>query len=462
MADAAVSKTAGGNPVRVRLPPSAPYPIREIGSQGSLAPRPRTHGVPTGGPYSGRWPDEEPARAPSASGSAAAAAGSRTHRPAPARAVAPSWPVSRSAGRPATPGPTRGVAGGRARSTPGPARRPPPSSRRPYSGSATDRNRRPVWSRSATFWAAGWPASSPGFARGHWTPIEASSFGHPSGRLDMDVALDAAGVRRVGVYRTARRLWRGEVFIPDHLPASSGHGGRATPFRSRRRGVCWGHREWWARREGLGRSSGRPSGSWRPKKGPLHTDVRVRVYLPARHCVDRVGRPRQRAARNFHGGGWTIGDLNSHDRICRRLAGSAAVAVLAADYRRAPEDPWPAAVDDAITVVRWAREHATTLTGDRPIGVCGDSAGGNIAARCCLRLKDSSEPQPAVQASAYPNTDLTFSQSSVSKRRRVGGWTPTMLDGSPSNGYPIRHCAPILVSVPFGRPTSEGSRPRSL
>jgi acetyl esterase len=164
------------------------------------------------------------------------------------------------------------------------------------------------------------------------------------------------------------------------------------------------------------RAASRPRGPGMAEVRDLVVDgappVRVRLYRPSSEPLPLLV--------YFHGGGWTIGDLDSHDRICRRLAGSAAVAVLAVDYRRAPEDRWPAAVDDAITVVRWAREHATTLTDDRPIGVCGDSAGGNIAALCCLRLKDSSEPQPAVQASAYPNTDLTFSQSSVVEK--ATGW----------------------------------------
>ena len=65
----------------------------------------------------------------------------------------------------------------------------------------------------------------------------------------------------------------------------------------------------------------------------------------------------------LHGGMWTIGDLESHDRLCRRLAASAKVAVLAVDFRRAPEHPWPAAVDDVSEVVRWAFDHQAKLTG---------------------------------------------------------------------------------------------------
>jgi acetyl esterase len=122
----------------------------------------------------------------------------------------------------------------------------------------------------------------------------------------------------------------------------------------------------------------------------------------------------------FHGGGWTIGDLDTHDRICRRLALAAGVAVLAVDYRLGPENPWPAAVDDALTVFRWARSEAPTLVGSPLVGVAGDSAGGNIAALCCLGLRDAGEPQPAAQVLIYPNTDLTFAQPSV--KEKAIGW----------------------------------------
>lgn len=122
----------------------------------------------------------------------------------------------------------------------------------------------------------------------------------------------------------------------------------------------------------------------------------------------------------FHGGGWTIGDLDSHDRICRQLALSAGVALLAVDYRRGPEHHWPAAVEDALTVVRWARAEAPALVGSGHIGVAGDSAGGTIAALCCLRLRDAGELQPTVQVLIYPNTDLTFAQPSV--KEKATGW----------------------------------------
>src|SRR5262245_23075572 len=95
----------------------------------------------------------------------------------------------------------------------------------------------------------------------------------------------------------------------------------------------------------------------------------------------------------MHGGMWTIGDLESHDRACRRLALGAAVCVLAVDYRLAPEHPWPAAVDDVVQVIRWAAEDRPELPGAHgPLVVAGDSAGGNLAALACLRLRGEGSP----------------------------------------------------------------------
>lgn len=142
-------------------------------------------------------------------------------------------------------------------------------------------------------------------------------------------------------------------------------------------------------------------------------DVAVRLYRPALESRPLVV--------FLHGGMWTIGDLESHDRLCRRLAAGAQVAVLAVDFRRAPEHPWPAAVDDATAVVRWAFEHQAELAGaDEPVAIAGDSSGGNLAALACLRLRDEGGSLPDAQILAYPNTDLTLSQPSVAEK--ADGW----------------------------------------
>jgi acetyl esterase len=120
----------------------------------------------------------------------------------------------------------------------------------------------------------------------------------------------------------------------------------------------------------------------------------------------------------LHGGGWVIGDLETHDRACRRLAVTSGLAVLAVDYRRAPEQPFPAAVDDAAAALRWiARGPAELGPLNGRVAVAGDSAGGMTAALCCLRLRDEgSDAQPDAQALIYANTDLAMSGSSIAEK----------------------------------------------
>jgi acetyl esterase len=105
----------------------------------------------------------------------------------------------------------------------------------------------------------------------------------------------------------------------------------------------------------------------------------------------------------FHGGGFVIGDLETHDGHCRRLASGAACRVLAVDYRLAPENPFPASHDDALAATRWAFDHAAELNVDpKRIAVGGDSAGGNLAASVANDLKDDPAHRPVFQLLLYP------------------------------------------------------------
>jgi acetyl esterase len=89
----------------------------------------------------------------------------------------------------------------------------------------------------------------------------------------------------------------------------------------------------------------------------------------------------------LHGGGWVIGDLETHDAVCRRLCHDAGMLVIAVDYRRAPEHPFPAAPDDAEAALRWAAAHAAELDGDPArLAVAGDSAGAQLAAVAAMRV----------------------------------------------------------------------------
>jgi acetyl esterase len=108
----------------------------------------------------------------------------------------------------------------------------------------------------------------------------------------------------------------------------------------------------------------------------------------------------------FHGGGWVIGDLDTHDGVCRFLAAAAGTAVLSIDYRLAPEHPFPAAVEDAWAGFAWAAANATGLGVDPArIAVAGDSAGGNLAAVVSLLARAAGGPIPAMQLLIYPPTD---------------------------------------------------------
>jgi acetyl esterase len=109
----------------------------------------------------------------------------------------------------------------------------------------------------------------------------------------------------------------------------------------------------------------------------------------------------------FHGGGWTIGDLDTHDVVCRQLAVESGCAVVSVDYRLGPEHRFPAAVDDCVAAVRWVREQAAALKVDpAKVAVGGDSAGGNLAAVVSLALRDAGDPPLAFQLLIYPATDM--------------------------------------------------------
>ena len=104
----------------------------------------------------------------------------------------------------------------------------------------------------------------------------------------------------------------------------------------------------------------------------------------------------------FHGGGWTVGDIETHDVVCRALCNASGSAVFSVDYRLGPEAPFPAAYDDAIAAFQWAVANAASLHIDPArIAVGGDSAGGNIAAAVCLGLREQAA-HPNFQLLIYP------------------------------------------------------------
>ncbi len=118
----------------------------------------------------------------------------------------------------------------------------------------------------------------------------------------------------------------------------------------------------------------------------------------------------------LHGGGWVIGDLESHDGVCRRLANLAACRVIAVDYRLAPEHRFPAAVDDAAAAMAWVAGNAAALGVDpRRIAVGGDSAGGNLAAVLAIMGRDGTAPAAMFQLLLYPAVDLATESGSYAR-----------------------------------------------
>jgi acetyl esterase len=131
--------------------------------------------------------------------------------------------------------------------------------------------------------------------------------------------------------------------------------------------------------------------------------VPVRVYRPA-GVPDATRLP---ALVFFHGGGWVIGDLETHDTLCRQLTAEAGITVVAVDYRLAPEHKFPASADDAWTATKWVAAHAGELGVDAAkLAVGGDSAGGNLAAVVALQARDAGAPKISLQVLLYPVTDV--------------------------------------------------------
>jgi acetyl esterase len=131
------------------------------------------------------------------------------------------------------------------------------------------------------------------------------------------------------------------------------------------------------------------------------TDLTVRVYQP------REAKPGERlpVLLWFHGGGFVIGNLDTHDHACRALANQADCLVVAVDYRLAPEFRFPAAVDDCMAALRWVALNATQIGGDpRRIALGGDSAGGNLATVCAILARNEGHPGVAFQLLIYPCT----------------------------------------------------------
>lgn len=131
----------------------------------------------------------------------------------------------------------------------------------------------------------------------------------------------------------------------------------------------------------------------------------------------------------FHGGGWVLGSLDSHDTFARVLSDVCGAVVVSVDYRLAPEHRFPAAVDDAWAATQWAAVNAAALGADPArLAVAGDSAGGNLAAVMCLLARDAGGPSIAAQMLLYPAVDFTAETGSRRDLATGYGLTTQALD----------------------------------
>ena len=166
-------------------------------------------------------------------------------------------------------------------------------------------------------------------------------------------------------------------------------------------------------------------------------EIAVRVYSPS-------GPGPHPVLVFFHGGGWVIGDLYTHDGICRSLTNAAGCAVASVDYRLAPEAKYPAAAEDSYTALRWVVDNAGRLDIDpRRVAVGGDSAGGNLATVVALMARDRRGPSLVHQTLIYPVTDHGFD-------------TPSYRENA--TGYVLTREAHALVLAPLPRPRGAGGR----
>ena len=180
--------------------------------------------------------------------------------------------------------------------------------------------------------------------------------------------------------------------------------------------------------------------------------IPLRVYTP-------IGHPPFPVLVYFHGGGFVLGSLETHDSLCRAIAARSECAVVSVEYRLAPEHKFPAAVEDAVADTNWVAAHASTIHCDAErLAVGGDSAGGNLATVVAHIARDAGSPRLRFQLLLYPVTDHTFSSPSYQEngagymlsRADMEWYRDHYLRSEADRSHP--HASPLLAEELHGLP----------
>ncbi len=193
--------------------------------------------------------------------------------------------------------------------------------------------------------------------------------------------------------------------------------------------------------------------------GPDGNDIAVRIYRPDDGAATADDSGVLGCLVYFHGGGWVVGSIETHDRTCRSLTMLAGVVSVSVDYRMAPEDPFPASPNDCCAATQWVCDNAAELGVDpQRVAIGGDSAGGNLAAAVALMCRDAAANgdacgQPALQVLIYPVTD--FNRDTDSMIANAEGY---LLTRATMAWFDDLYCPPSERKNPYAAP-ARGRRP---
>ena len=195
--------------------------------------------------------------------------------------------------------------------------------------------------------------------------------------------------------------------------------------------------------------------------GPDGNDIAVRIYRPGDGAATANENGALGCLVYFHGGGWVVGSIETHDLTCRSLTMLAGVVTVSVDYRLAPEDPFPAGPNDCCAATQWVIDNAADLGVDpQRVAIGGDSAGGNLAAAVALMCRDASANgdaygQPALQVLIYPVTDFDRDTPSMIANaegylltRETMAWFDELY--CPPSQRRSSYAAPLAVDDPSG------------